>query len=68
VSVIPVNRYRKLALKFHPDNNPNDQAAQEKFRMLAEAYDILSDGKLSYSMVLSPQDWSKCFALYPLAD
>ncbi|KAK2162916.1 hypothetical protein NP493_1496g00028 [Ridgeia piscesae] len=37
--------YRKLALKFHPDNNPNDQAAQEKFRMLAEAYDILSDAK-----------------------
>ena len=40
-----VNRYRKLALKFHPDNNANDQVAQEKFRMLAEAFDILSDGR-----------------------
>ncbi|MDC0249642.1 molecular chaperone DnaJ [Flavobacteriales bacterium] len=35
--------YRKLAVKYHPDKNPNDKAAEEKFKEAAEAYDILSD-------------------------
>jgi molecular chaperone DnaJ len=35
--------YRKLALKFHPDRNPNDKAAEEKFKELGEAYEALSD-------------------------
>lgn len=35
--------YRKLALKFHPDRNPNDREAEEKFKEAAEAYSILSD-------------------------
>merc|ERR1711894_139472 len=35
--------YRKLSLKFHPEKNPNDQIAAEKFKQIAEAYDILSD-------------------------
>ncbi len=35
--------YRKLALKFHPDRNPNDKAAEEKFKELGHAYEILSD-------------------------
>ncbi|MEO8680528.1 MAG: molecular chaperone DnaJ [Vicinamibacterales bacterium] len=35
--------YRKLALKFHPDRNPGDKAAEEKFKEAAEAYSILSD-------------------------
>ncbi len=35
--------YRKLALKFHPDRNPNDHTAEEKFKEAAEAYSILSD-------------------------
>ena len=35
--------YRKLALQFHPDRNPNDQQAEEKFKEAAEAYSVLSD-------------------------
>ncbi len=37
--------YRKLALKFHPDRNPNDKAAEENFKEAAEAYDVLRDPK-----------------------
>jgi molecular chaperone DnaJ len=35
--------YRKLALKYHPDRNPNDHEAEEKFKEAAEAYSVLSD-------------------------
>ncbi len=35
--------YRQAALKYHPDRNPNNQEAQERFREAAEAYEILSD-------------------------
>ena len=37
--------YRKLALKYHPDKNPNDKEAERKFKEAAEAYSILSDGQ-----------------------
>lgn len=33
--------YRKVALKFHPDRNPDNQAAEDKFKEAAEAYDVL---------------------------
>src|SRR5256885_12491930 len=35
--------YRKLAVKFHPDKNPDDPHAEEKFKQLGEAYDVLMD-------------------------
>jgi len=36
--------YRRLALKWHPDKNPNNKTqAEEKFKLIAEAYEVLSD-------------------------
>lgn len=35
--------YRRLAMKFHPDRNPDDESAEEKFKEIKEAHDILSD-------------------------
>ncbi|HRL09593.1 MAG TPA: DnaJ domain-containing protein, partial [Aliarcobacter sp.] len=35
--------YRKLAMQYHPDKNPNDKEAEEKFKTINEAYQVLSD-------------------------
>jgi molecular chaperone DnaJ len=35
--------YKKMAMKYHPDRNPNDQSAEENFKEAAEAYSVLSD-------------------------
>ena len=37
--------FKKLAMKYHPDRNPDDPAADEKFKEAAEAYEILSDAE-----------------------
>ena len=52
--------YRKLAKKYHPDLNPNDEKAQEKFKEINEAYEVLSDAekKKKYDTFGSSYDFS----------
>ena len=42
--------FRKLARKYHPDVNPNDKTAEQKFKELNEAYEVLGDPKKKSSM------------------
>ena len=37
--------YRRLALEYHPDRNPDDEVAEERFKELSEAYAVLADGE-----------------------
>lgn len=37
--------YRKMALKYHPDHNPDDPEAEQRFKEAAEAYEVLRDGE-----------------------
>src|SRR5919202_17851 len=37
--------YRRLARKYHPDVNPGDKSAEDRFKLISEAHDVLSDAK-----------------------
>lgn len=51
--------YRKLARKYHPDVNPNDKAAETKFKEIAEAYEVLSDKEKRAKYDRFGPDWQR---------
>ena len=41
--------FKKKAMKYHPDRNPDDKSAENKFKEVNEAYDVLKDSQLGFS-------------------
>lgn len=54
--------YRRLAMKFHPDRNPNDPEAEKKFKQIQWAYEILRQNKWSKDVALSDDQQQRHFA------
>ena len=58
-------QYRRLAQQFPPDKNPGDAKAAERFRLIAEAFDILDNRKTAY---VEPEALAKTEEGIPLSD
>ncbi|MEL6539063.1 MAG: DnaJ domain-containing protein [Bacteroidota bacterium] len=58
--------YRRLAVKYHPDKNPDDKVAEERFKRVNEAYQVLSDPakKASYDLKIQYQDAQQAYRTY----
>ena len=51
--------YRKLAVKYHPDKNPNNKEAENKFKEINEAYEVLSDAEKRKKYDLYGENWNR---------
>ncbi len=51
--------YRKLAKQYHPDANPNNKAAEDKFKEISEAYEVLEDPEKRKKYDTLGSDWQK---------
>ena len=56
--------YRKMAMKYHPDKNPGNKQAEEKFKEAAEAYSILSDDNISINYQKTGENQRKLIQFY----
>lgn len=51
--------YRKLAVKYHPDKNPGNKAAEEQFKLISEAYDVLGDEEKRKKYDMLGENWHR---------